>query len=236
MAGAFEGMKILVTGAASGIGKAIAEGFATQGARVAGLDLRAGQGAGFAIIGSDVGHGESARAGVAEAAKALGGIDVLVNCAGIEISRPLADVTEAEMDRMMAVNVKGPVLVTQAALPFLAPDARIVNIASELAYLGRAGSSVYAATKGAILSLTRSWARELGPAIRVNAVAPGPVDTPLLDFAHMDPGLKAIETGNPLGRIGQPGEVAAAVLFLAGPGAGFITGQCIGVDGGAAMR
>lgn len=236
MAGVFEGVRILVTGAASGIGKAIAEAFAAAGGAVVGLDLRAGQGAGFAIIASDVARGESARRGVAEAAQVLGTIDVLVNCAGIEISRPLADVTEAEMDRMLAVNLKGPVLVTQAALPFLAPDARIVNIASELAYLGRAGSSVYAATKGAVLSLTRSWARELGPAIRVNAVAPGPVDTPLLGFSTMDPGLKAIETGNPLGRIGQPGEVAAAVLFLAGPGAGFITGQCIGVDGGAAMR
>ncbi|MEP2862023.1 SDR family oxidoreductase, partial [Parvibaculum sp.] len=113
---------------------------------------------------------------------------------------------------------------------------RIVNIASELAYLGRAGSSVYAATKGAILSLTRSWAREFAPDIRVNAVAPGPVDTSLLDFENMTPALKALETSNPLGRIGQPGEIAGAVLFLASPDAGFITGQCIGVDGGAAMR
>lgn len=238
-AGMADGLKhaaVVVTGAASGIGKAIAEGFVAAGSRVVGLDLAAGQGAGFAIVGGDVGDPQSSRAAVEQAAAHLGVIDVLVNCAGIEISRSLAALEPAELDRMIAVNLKGPILVTQAALPHLAGDARIINIASELAYLGRAGSSVYAATKGAILSLTRSWAREFGPKIRVNAVAPGPIDTPLLDFAHMDPGLRAIETGNPLGRIGQPAEVAAAVIFLAGPAAGFITGQTIGVDGGAAMR
>ena len=159
-----------------------------------------------------------------------------MNCAGIEIASRLDALQISDLDRMLAVNLRGPILVMQAALPHLAPQARIVNIASELAYLGRAGSSVYAATKGAILSLTRSWAREFAPGILVNAVAPGPVDTALLDFENMPPALKALETSNPLGRIGQPEEIAGAVLFLASPEAGFITGQCIGVDGGAAMR
>jgi len=113
---------------------------------------------------------------------------------------------------------------------------RIINLASELAYLGRAGASGYCATKGAILSMTRSWARELGPRILVNAVAPGPIDTPLLHFHELPPEIQALEITNPLGRIGRPEEVAAAILFLAGPGASFMTGQCIGVDGGAAMR
>jgi 3-oxoacyl-[acyl-carrier protein] reductase len=87
-----------------------------------------------------------------------------------------------------------------------------------------------------MLSLTRSWARELGPKIRVNAVAPGPIDTPLLNFAGMSEELKKIETGNPLGRIGRPEEVAAVIRFLSSPAASFITGQCYSADGGAAMH
>ncbi|MEP2829958.1 SDR family oxidoreductase [Parvibaculum sp.] len=236
MAGNFDGQRAVVTGAASGIGHAIAEAFAGEGASVMGLDLQASDVHAFPVIAADVASEKAVREGIAEAAEKLGGIDILVNCAGIEIASPLATLEISDLDRMLAVNLRGPVLVMQAALPHLAPQARIVNIASELAYLGRAGSSVYAATKGAILSLTRSWAREFAPDIRVNAVAPGPVDTSLLDFENMTPALKALETSNPLGRIGQPGEIAGAVLFLASPDAGFITGQCIGVDGGAAMR
>jgi 3-oxoacyl-[acyl-carrier protein] reductase len=225
-----------VTGAASGIGKAIAEAFAHEGARTIGLDLTDRAGAGYGIIVADVTDETAVNAGIKEAVARLGAIDVLVNCAGIEIQSPVETLETSALDRMLAVNLRGPVLVTRAAFPNLAPDARIINIASELAFLGRAGSSVYAATKGAMLSLTRSWAREFAPGILVNAVAPGPVDTPLLDFGNMDPALKAIETSNPLGRIGRPEEIAGAVLFLASPEAGFITGQCIGVDGGAAMR
>lgn len=236
MQGQFQGVRVVVTGAASGIGKAIAEAFAGAGARVVGLDRLDGGGAGFPILAADLALPAAAAAGVDGAAGRLGGIDVLVNCAGIEIMSPLATLKLEDLDRIIAVNLRGPILVTQAALPHFSKGARVINIASELAYLGRAGSSAYAATKGGLLTLTRSWARELAPDILVNAVAPGPIDTPLLDFANLPAEVRALDLANPLRRIGQPAEVAAAVLFLASPQAGFITGQCLGVDGGAAMH
>jgi len=225
----------IVTGAASGIGKAAAQALAASGAELIGLDLNVAI-PGFDIIHCDVGVEDSVTAAVAEAVKRLGAIDILVNSAGIQCDADLADLDIAVLDKMYAVNLRGPILVTRACLPYFRDGARIVNLASELAQLGRAGSSAYSATKGAILSLTRSWAREFAPRILVNAVAPGPTDTPLLHFDTLPPHVQALELSNPLGRLGKPEEIARAVLFLAGEGASFMTGQCIGVDGGAAMR
>jgi 3-oxoacyl-[acyl-carrier protein] reductase len=234
MVNRLDGLRVLVTGAANGIGKATAAMFRDAGARVAGLDLEESAGA-TRIFRCDLAREDDIVGGVAQAARQLGGIDVLVNNAGIMREAPLAAVDAGHVDLMFAVNVRAAILVTREVLPHLGDGARIVNIASELAYLGRANASVYCATKAAILGLTRSWARELAPRILVNAVAPGPTDTALLGFASMTVEQRALETAHPLGRVARPEEIAAAVLFLAGPGATYFTGHCMGANGGAAM-
>ncbi|TNC71747.1 SDR family NAD(P)-dependent oxidoreductase [Rubellimicrobium roseum] len=228
------GRTALVTGAASGIGRASAEALRAEGAQVVGLDVRAAEGP-IPVLACDLSREEQVVAAVAEAARRLGGLDIIVNSAGILEEKPLTVVTAEHVDRMFAVNVRGAILVAREALPHLREGGRIINVASELAYLGRAEASVYVATKAALIGLTRSWARELAPRILVNAVAPGPTDTPLLGFEQLNEAQRRAETAHPLGRIGRPEEVAAAVVFLAGQGATFFTGQCLGANGGAAM-
>ena len=235
--------RAIVTGATSGIGRAAARLLQQGGVAVVGLDIApapagAAPLAGFLAV--DLRDEAAVVAGVAQAARLLGGLDLLVNSAGIEIESPLAQLRAEDIDRMYAVNVRGLMLATREALKFFAqdgPDAfRIINVASELAYLGRQGASAYCATKAAVLALTRSWARELAPHGLVNAVAPGPIDTPLLRFGAMSPAQQALEQNNPLGRIGTADEVAAVIGFLASSGASYVTGQCYGADGGAAMH
>lgn len=228
------GKKAIVTGAASGIGRASALALMDAGADVVGLDLAASAKE-IPILACDVTREADVVKAVAAAVERLGGCDILLNNAGILQEVPLAKVTTDHIDRMLAVNIKGFILVAREVLPHLPEGGRIINIASELAYLGRQGASVYCATKAAVLGLTRAWARELSPRILVNAVAPGPTDTPLLAYDSMTAEQKALENNNPMGRIGKPEEVAAAVVFLAGPTATFFTGQCLGANGGAAM-
>jgi 3-oxoacyl-[acyl-carrier protein] reductase len=234
MVNALEGKRVIVTGAAHGIGRATALMFQKAGARVIGLDLVTSQSP-LKILACNLMREEDIIAAVAAAAGELGGVDVLVNNAGIMQEAALDAITADHVDRHFAVNVRGAILVTREVLPHLGSGSRIINIASELAYLGRANASVYCATKAAILGLTRSWARELAPLILVNAVAPGPTDTGLLAFDTLTLEQKSLETAHPLGRIGRPEEIASAVLFLAGSGATFFTGQCLGANGGAAM-
>lgn len=227
------GKRVLLTGAAGGIGQASAAALKKAGAQVVGIDRRASQ-VPFPILACNIADEHQVVDAVADAQAQLGGIDVLINNAGILSESPLAKISLAHIERLLSVNVTGTILVTREALPFLHSGARIINIASELAYAGRANVSVYAASKAAVLGLTRSWARELSP-ILVNAVAPGPTDTPMLDFQNLAPSLQRLETDNPLARIGRPHEIAAAVLFLAGDGSSFFTGQCLGANGGAVM-
>ena len=234
MVNPLSGKRAIVTGAASGIGRASALALAEAGASVVGLDLHEGAGE-PAIFACDLSNEDQIVAAAAKAVAHLGGCDILVNNAGILEEKGLADITASHVERMFAVNVHGAILLTREVLPHLGEGARIINIASELAYLGRAGASVYCATKAAMLGLTRSWARELAPRILVNAVAPGPTDTPLLAFETLTPEQKAQETTLPLGRIGKPEEIAQSVVFLAGPGATLFIGQCLGANGGAAM-
>ncbi len=229
------GQRALITGAASGIGLAAADALKNAGARVIGLDLNDTDN-GVEVLKADITSEQDIARAVAIAADKLGGFDIVVNSAGIALDAPLEALEIADLDKMYAVNLRGPLLVVRACLPHLRAVARVINIASELAYVGRAGASAYCATKGAVVSLTRALARELAPRVLVNAIAPGPTDTPFLHFASLPLQLQLAETSNPLGRIGRPEEIAAAIMFLASPRASFITGHCLNVDGGAAMH
>lgn len=247
MTGSLGGRRALVTGGASGIGRAIALAFAAEGARVAIAD-RAPQEK-IEAVAAEIGAGEAlaVHADVAEEAQVLallgavsgrfGGLDILVNNAGILIEKPLLETTAEDFDRLIGVNLRGAFLVGREALRVMVRhgQGRVINIASELAYLGRENCSVYCASKGGILSMTRAWAREFAPDILVNTIAPGPTDTSMLGAGFTSPETLAKEAQNPLGRIGRPEEIASAAVFLAGPGAAFMTGQCISPNGGAVM-
>lgn len=230
------GRRALITGVSSGIAFATARAFVEAGAMVRGIDRTVLDEPVVPTHRADLRVESEVVAAVADAAAVLGGIDILVNCAGVDGEASLAELDMADFDRIYAVNVRGPAIMARESLRHMGEGGRIVNIASELGFLGRANYGCYCASKGAVIAMTRAWARELAPRILVNAVAPGPTDTPLLHWDEISEELRREETGNPMGRVGRPEEVAAAILFLAGPGAGFVTGQCINVDGGSAMH
>lgn len=240
MSGSLAGKRALVTGAGRGIGAAIANAFEAEGALVARADTTAPKadpnGLGLALDVRDEAQIVDAFAAIE---RTWNGLDIVVNNAGVLLEKPLVETTADEFDELMSVNLRGTFLVGREAARTMQrrpTEGRIVNIASELAYLGRETFSVYCASKSAILGLTKSWARELSPGILVNAIAPGPIDTDMLAFEAMSPEWRANEMQNPMGRIGQPAEIGSMAVFLAGPGATFITGQCFSVDGGAAMH
>lgn len=244
--GVLSGKHAVVTGGASGIGRAIAIAFAKEGCHVTIADYAsdahiadAVKAAGGATAGRRVNVAdESDVIRLFDTVRESGGIDILVNCAGILIEKPLLETSVADFDRQIGVNLKGVFVVGREGLRLMVAQergGRVINIASELAYLGRENCSLYCASKGGVLSMTRAWAREFAPKILVNTIAPGPTDTPMLGIDQTSPETLAKEAMNPLGRLGRPEEIAAAAVFLAGPGATFMTGQCVSPNGGAAM-
>jgi NAD(P)-dependent dehydrogenase (short-subunit alcohol dehydrogenase family) len=239
--GEFDGRKALVTGGASGIGAAIAARLTAGGAKVAVLDVNVdGLPAGLVGVRADVTDDASVRAAVASAVDQLGGLDIVINNAGIGAQGGVEDNDDAEWHRVLDVNVVGMVRVTRAALPALRQSdaGAIVNTSSIAATAGLPQRALYSASKGAVLSLTQAMAADLiDEGIRVNAVNPGTADTPwvgrLLDKAP-DPAAEraALEARQPHGRLVAADEVAQAVCYLASPAAGSTTGTSIAVDGG----
>ncbi len=242
--------RALVTGASRGIGRAIATALAAEGAQVAaGYSASPGKaeetvagitgegGQAFAVH-MDVSDEASVTAGFAEALAQLGGLDILVSNAGVILEKPLLETSTAEFDWLMGVNLRGVFLVGREGLRVMTAQGtggRVINIASDLGFFGRENFSAYCASKAGVLSLTRSWAKEFGPHILVNSIAPGPIDTDMLGPEAMSHEWREKEAHIPLARIGQPAEIAAAAVFLAGPGATFMTGQTIGPNGGSVM-
>lgn len=238
---ALMGKIALVTGAASGIGAACAKALARAGAETVCADI-ADPGATVTALLTEGRLAEGRPCDVADETsveacfRTLERVDILVHCAGIIHEKPLLETSAAEFDRVVAVNLRGTFLVGRAAIRLMGETGgRVILTASDLAYQGRETFSPYVASKHGVLGLTRSWAREFAPRILVNALCPGPIDTPMLGAAHMSPEWRARELDIPLARFGQAEEVAAMAVFLAGPNGGYITGQGIGVNGGSAM-
>ena len=244
------GKRILVTGGSRGIGRACCELAARAGARVA-IGYRLERAAAEALVRSIVDAGGEAHCLAAEladrgeaemlvedAAERFGGLDVLINNHGIWKGAPIDEMSDGEWNEMIGVNLTGVFHVIRAAVPHLkaAGGGSIVNLSSTAGQRGEAGHSHYAATKGAIISMTKSLAVELAPhGIRTNCVAPGWVDTDMSHETLVGPRAEEIRAAIPLGRPGTAEEIAGAVLFLASPLAAFINGEILNVNGGSVL-
>jgi 2-keto-3-deoxy-L-fuconate dehydrogenase len=234
------GMRALVTGGASGIGRATVRALRAQGALVAALDLAASADADEFAVSADVTDDRAVRAGVRRAVELLGGLDILVNNAGIGAQGTVADNTDEEWRDVLDVNLLGVVRVSRAALPALRESLHpsVVNVCSIAATAGLPQRAAYSASKGAVLALTRAMAADhIAEGIRVNCVSPGTVDTPWIERltgngTDANARREALVARQPHGRLVTADEVASAIIFLAGPWSASTTGANLAVDGG----
>lgn len=243
------GQVALITGGSRGIGRATALAFAKEGANIAFCHLDDGPkadetAAEIVTLGAralhksvDVADIAATRAFAAEVAQALGPIDILFNNAGMNIRKAFEDYSETEFDRLMAVHVKGMFFMAQAVYPAMVARGRgcIINVASQRALKGAVNAAPYTAAKAAIIGFTRALSWEATPlGVRVNAIAPGPVDTDLT-ATMTEADRAAFKAALPVGRFGRPEEIAATALLLAGPQGGFYVGACLSPNGGDVM-
>jgi NAD(P)-dependent dehydrogenase (short-subunit alcohol dehydrogenase family) len=233
---------VLVTGGASGIGAATAHRFLDEGSRVCVLDRDAEARERVAgelpalsgVLSADVSKLEEVRAAFDEAIELIGGVDVVINNAGISIRHDFLDITAEDWERVLSVNLTGVFYVAQTAARHMMEGngGVILNTASTNGLMGYPFYADYNASKAGVIELTKSMALELAPKVRVNAVAPGYVLTPMQRAEYTDAMLEEVNRKIPLGRHAQPEEIAALFAFLASDEAGFISGQVYTIDGG----
>ena len=237
------GVVAIVTGAAGGVGRATVELLTARGARVVAEDVNRSvselEGERVATLQGDVAAPDTARRAVALANEHFGALDVVVNNAGRFLLKPTVETTDGEWDELLRVNVRGAFLHCREALPALSErgDGRIVNVASISGTIGLPGQTAYCSTKGAIVQLTRQLAIEHAPRVRVNAVAPGAIDTGFMDEAltgvpDREATLASVAASHPLGRLARAEEIAEVIAFLASPRSSIITGAILMADGG----
>ena len=241
----FTGKVVIVTGASRGIGSSIAELFASHGAKVV-VNYSSSAAQAEEVISrikQQGGEATSIQADISRVAdvdklfkqtiETYGQVDIVVNNAGIIITKPIASITEEDFDRLFAINVKGTYFMCQQAALHMNANGRIINFSTSVIGSMFPTYSVYAGTKGAVEQFTRQLAKEFGPkGITINAVAPGPVNTELFKEGKTEQQIQGIVSMNAFGRLGEPDDITGTVLFLASEEARWITGQTIRVNGG----